>query len=144
MEDDLFSILCVIWKVKNSIAPESTYTSHYYYYSTKTTRNETYVKREGSCILEIHLSKYFPFTISIRKRNYLRQVNKNVKPGAIWNKHLSSLLVLSDFQTFQSQKKNVSYQKQNPKSFFFTARLIVKQQKNYSLSHVSLQPLHPE
>lgn len=50
MRGGLFPILCVNWTVKNPIAPEPTYTNHYYYYSTKTTLSkETSVRREGIC-----------------------------------------------------------------------------------------------
>lgn len=35
MRGGLFPILCVNWTVKNPIAPKPTYTSRYYYYSTK-------------------------------------------------------------------------------------------------------------
>lgn len=112
MRGGLFPILCVNWTVKNPIAPEPTYASHYYYYSTKTTltvakKKKTSVMREGSCILEIHLSLYSPFLS--QKEFQLHQAGyekKKVKPGAISNKtHL--LTYCSVTFKFCNHKQNV-------------------------------------
>lgn len=87
--------------VKNPIAPEPKYASHYYYYSTRiTVSKETSVRREGRRTLEIHLSLYSPFNISVPKGipNYVRQVMKKMSNQVPSEINTLAHILLSDFQ----------------------------------------------
>lgn len=138
MRGGLFPILCVKWTLKNSIAPESTYTSHYYYYSTKTTltvAKKTSVGGEFSCILKIHLSTF----LSQKEFPLLRAGHEKCQTRC--HPYLTPLLTYCSVTfRFCNHKQNVPYQKQNQR--FCTARLTVNQQQ-ISHSHVSLHPLYP-
>lgn len=128
-----------LWTVKNHIAPEPTYTCHYYYYSTKTTlRKERSVRSKGSCILEMCLSLYSPFNNPTSKGIPTtaghEKVSNQVQPEINALAHI----LLSDFQILRSQK-NIFHIKNKIKKFFFslTASLTAKQQQQIIVILVS-------